>query len=252
MATTTIYVADDRRGTINAGLGFTDWDELLTETEGDTMTTGSITQNQFATRAAAIVGRGSTQYRLGRFFAWFDVSSLTSSNAITNAVLKISGRAVVNNGSIGIYESTAFSEDGSAGLETTDLNNFDSGTAYSSTQYGSPGYSSWVTGNTSLNSFTLNSTAIADMNSNGYLNMAGLNIYYDADEEETPTTDNYLGINQWTAAGTNNTYRPQLFITYIPIATAWGEKMNGVLSNSGNKYNSGLSTTISKINDVAG
>lgn len=251
MATTTIYVADDKRGTINAGLGFTDWDELLGETEGNTVTSGSITQNQFATRASAIVGRGSTQYRLGRFFAFFDVSSLTGSNAITNAVLKISGRAVVNNGSIGIYESTAFGEDGSEGLETTQLAEI-TGTSYSSNQYGSPGYSSWVTGNTSLNSFTLNSTAIADMNSNGYLNIVGRNIYYDADEEETPTTDNYLGINQWTANGTNNTYRPQLFITYIPLATAWGDKMNDVAANSTNKYLGRISSDITKINNATG
>tara|TARA_R110000751_G_scaffold232016_1_gene333190 strand:+ start:538 stop:729 length:192 start_codon:yes stop_codon:yes gene_type:complete len=47
MATTTIYVADNRRGSINAGVGFTDWDELLGETEGDDLTTGSITQNSF-------------------------------------------------------------------------------------------------------------------------------------------------------------------------------------------------------------
>lgn len=251
MATTTIYVADNRRGSINAGVGFTDWDELLGETEGDDLTTGSITQNSFAARAAAIVGRGSTQYRLSRFFAWFDVSSLTSSNAITNAVLKISGRAVVNNGSLGIYEGSAFGGDGSEGLETTQLGEV-SGTSYSSNEYGSPGYTSWVTGNTSQNSFTLNSAAISDMNTNGYLNIVGRNIYYDAEEQETPDADNYIGINQWTAAGTNNTYRPQLFITYLPIATAWGQKMNGVLANAGNKYNSVLSTTISKINDVAG
>ena len=152
---------------------------------------------------------------------------------------------------MGIYKSTAFGGDGSEGLETTQLGGV-SGTSYSSNQYGAPGYTSWVTGNTSQNSFTLNSTAISDMNTNEYLNIVGRNIYYDANETETPTTDNYIGVNQWTAAGTNNTYRPQLFITYLPTATAWGEKMNGVLSNTGNKYNTVLSTDVDKANDVAG
>ena len=90
------------------------------------------------------------------------------------------------------------------------------------------------------------------MNSNGYLNIVGRNIYYDADEEETPTTDNYLGINQWTASGTNNTYRPQLFITYIPLATAWGDKMNDVAANSTNKYLGRISSDITKINNATG
>ena len=133
-------------------------------------------------------------------------------------------------------------------IETTDFDNI-GGTSYSSSQYGSPGYSSWVSGNQSTNSFTLNSTAITAMNTDGYLNLVGRNIYYDADEEETPTADNYLGINQWEAADFNAAYRPRIDVTYIPIAVAWGDKMNGVTANVSNKYLGRLSSDITKIND---
>jgi hypothetical protein len=249
MPTSTIYVADNRRASLNAGLGSDDWDELLSETTADNITTGEA--NTFAVRAGALSGRGGTTYRLNRWFCFFDVSSITGSNTITSATIKIAGLAVVNNGSIGLYNSTAFGEDGTETIETTDFNNV-GGTSYSSNQYGSPGYSSWVSGNQSTNSFTLNATAISSMNTNGYLNIVGRNIYYDADEEETPDEDNYLGINQWEAADFNSAYRPRIEVTYSPTAVAWGEKMNGVLSNVANKYNTILSSDMSKANDVAG
>jgi hypothetical protein len=246
MPTSTIYAADNRRASLNAGLGSTDWDDLLSYTDADNTTTGEA--NTFAVRAGALTGRGGTTYRLNRWFCFFDVSSITGSNTITSATIKIAGKAVVNDGSIGLYNSTAFGEDGTSSIETTDFDNI-GGTSYSSSQYGSPGYSSWVSGNQSTNSFTLNSTAITAMNTDGYLNLVGRNIYYDADEEETPTADNYLGINQWEAADFNAAYRPRIDVTYIPIAVAWGDKMNGVTANVSNKYLGRLSSDITKIND---
>ncbi len=249
MPTSTIFVADNRRASLNAGLGSDDWDDLLSATDSDNITTGEA--NTFAVRAGALTGRGGTTYRLNRWFCFFDVSSITASNTITSATIKIAGLAVNNNGSIGLYNSTAFGEDGTSTIETTDFANV-GGTSYSSNQYGSPGYSSWVSGNQSTNSFTLNATAISAMNADGYLNLVGRNIYYDADEEEQPTEDNYLGINQWEAADFNASYRPRIEVTYGATAVAWGEKMNGVLSNVSNKYNTVLSSDMTKANDVAG
>ena len=248
MPTSTIYVADNRRASLNAGLGSNDWDDLLSATDADNITTGEA--NTFAVRASALTGRGGTTYRLNRWFCFFDVSSITSSNTITSATIKIAGTAVVNDGSIGLYNSTAFSN-GSSSIETTDFANV-GGTSYSSNQYGSPGYSSWVSGNQSTNSFTLNATAISAMNTNGYLNVAGRNIYYDAEEEEEPSSDNYLGINQWEAADFNSAYRPRIEVTYGATAVAWGEKMNGVLSNVSNKYNTVLSSDMDKANETGG
>jgi hypothetical protein len=249
MPTSTIYVADNRRASLNAGLGSDDWDDLLSTSEADNITTGEA--NTFAIRAGALTGRGGTTYRLNRWFCFFDVSSITGSNTITSATIKIAGLSVVNYGSIGLYNSTAFGEDGTETIETTDFNNV-GGTSYSSNQYGAPGFSSWVSGSQSTNSFTLNATAISSMNTNGYLNVCGRNIYYDAEEEETPTEDNYLGINQWEAADFNSAYRPRIEVTYGSTAVAWGEKMNGVLSNVANKYNTILSSDMTKANDVAG
>ncbi len=250
MPTTTIYAADNRRATLEAGLGSDDWDDLLSVSEADSIASGE--QLTFAVRAGALTGRGGTTYRLYRWFCFFDVSSITGSNTISSATIKIAGKATVNDGSIGLYNSTAFGGDGTSTIENTDIDNV-GGTSYSSNQYGSPGYSSWVSGNQSTNSFTLNATAISAMNTDGYLNVCGRNIYYDAEEEEQPSSDNYLGLNQWLSSNaTNSAYRPRIEVTYGATAVAWGEKMNGVLSNVSNKYNTVLSSDMEKANDTGG
>ena len=91
------------------------------------------------------------------------------------------------------------------------------------------------------------------MNTNGYLNVCGRNIYYEVKEEEQPSQDNYLGLNQWLSTNASNSaYRVRMDITYGSTAVAWGEKMNGVLSNVSNKYNTVLSSDLEKANDTGG
>jgi hypothetical protein len=68
MPTTTIYAADNRRATLEAGLGSDDWDDLLSTSDADSIATGE--QNTFAVRAGALTGRGGTTYRLYRWFCF--------------------------------------------------------------------------------------------------------------------------------------------------------------------------------------
>lgn len=249
--TTTIFVADNRRGSLNAGAGSDDWDDLLGIEEADSSTTGET--NTFAIRAGALTGRGGTTYRLNRWFCFFDVSSITDSGVINSANLIVAGAGITGDyAGIALVNATAWGGEGEDNLALTDIDNV-GGTAYSANKFGSPNYASWVTGNQSSNTFVLNSVAISAMNEDGYLNATLRNFYYDIDEADTPNTDNYIGIRQWLSTNAfNAAYRPRLVITHTPTAQDWGGKMNGVISKAGNKYMGKATDGISKINSASG
>ena len=83
-----------------------------------------------------------------------------------------------------------------------------------------------------LNSFTVNATGISAMNTNGILNVCFRN---DNDvDEETPTSDHYLGVNFQTS-GTN---RIQVVVTHndydndvIGVAAANIDEIIGLQAN---------------------
>lgn len=249
--TTTIFVADNRRGSLNAGAGSDDWDDLLSTTEADSSTLGET--NIFAIRAGALEGRGGTTYRLSRWFIFFDVSSITDSGVINSANLIVAGAGISGDyAGIALTSATAWGGEGEDNIALTDIDNV-GGTSFSSNKFGSPNYSSWVTGSQSSNTFVLNSTAIEAMNENGYLNASLRNFYYDIDEADTPEADNYVGIRQWLSTNSfNAAYRPRLVITHTPTAQDWGGKMNGVISATGNKYFGRNIADIKKINSSTG
>ena len=75
MAVTTIYASTNTNGRGIISVSNTDWDDAITAASGTVQTASS---SNFAIRGGAISGRGGTEYRVWRTFAFFDLSSITT------------------------------------------------------------------------------------------------------------------------------------------------------------------------------
>jgi len=120
---------------------------------------------------------------------FFDVSSITASNTITAATLKIWNPNGASPTDTIIVKGSAWGGNGSTTtLSTSDYDNLDFSTAYSSKDL------SWA-GN-SYNDFSLNATAISDMNTNGYLNCFLIEGDWDYDGQSPALNDGpyYVGL----------------------------------------------------------
>ena len=230
MATTTIYATTNTTGRGTIKVANTDWDDAINSTSGTVETTST---NQFAVRAGALSGRGSTEYRVARSFAFFSLSSITTT--ITAATVKVHGQGTNGGGTMGMYASTAFGNNGST-LASTDFDNVTS-TLYSATTYSDL---NWDTSD--LNSFTVNATGISAMNTNGYLNVVFRNTF-DVDEE-TPEEDSYLGIN----FNTSGDGRIQVVVTHDD--PGYGNSVNQISSTNIGGVNQIATANIEKINQI--
>ena len=232
MAVTTVYASTNTNGRGIINVSNTDWDDAINATSGGV---NSSTSNSFAVRAGAITGRGGTEYRVWRSFAYFDLSSITTT--ITAATVKVYGAGSVNNGgTMGMYASTAFNDNGTA-LASTDFDEVTS-TLYSATTFNE------LTWNKSgLNSFALNAVAITNANADDYLNVC-FRDDHDVDEE-APEDDNYLGIN-FQSSGTN---RIQIVVTHDD--PGYGNNVNGVTASNIVKINDVATASITKLNDIS-
>jgi len=199
MAVTTIYATSSTSGRgFISGAPNSDWDDAITAASG---TVSSSQSNGFAARAGVIGGRGGNLYYVNRAFAYFVTNTIETT--ITAATVKVQGTGTPSGGTVGIYASSAFGNNGST-LAGSDFDNVQSSLLSSNT------YSS-VTWNTSgLNSFVLNATAITALNNNGYLNIA-FRMSNEVDEEEPEETDNYIGINFGSGS---QSYRIQVECTH--------------------------------------
>ena len=185
-------------------------------------------------------GRGDTGIGTRTFLFFDGIDTATGGGTITTASLQVLGYAVGDCEVIPISAS-AWGGDGS----TTTLSNGDydslykSGTSYQ--QYANA-ITSWNT--SGYNSFTLNSTAIADMSNNGYLNVALVDHVYDFQYQNPslPTTIT-SGIEFLDAS-----FPIKLVITYI--ALGYGNTVNGVLPANLGAVNGVLKANISKVNGV--
>ena len=232
MATTTVYASTNTNGRGIIHVSNSDWDDAVTATSG---TVSTSTSNSFAVRAGALTGRGGTEYRVWRSFAYFDLSSITTT--ITAATIKVYGAGSVNNGgTMKMYLSSAFGNNGTA-LTGTDFDNV------TSTLYSAASFNELTWDKSGLNSFALNAVAITAVNSNSYLNVCFRN-QLEVDEE-TPEDDNYLGIN-FQSSGTN---RIQVEVTHAD--PGYGNNVNTVAAASIAKVNTTATANISKINSAS-
>lgn len=148
-----------------------------------------------------------------RTFLFFDVSSITNTYTVTSATLKVLGYSVDEDGVIPV-KATAWGSNGSTStLGTGDYDAVTFATTYASA------IASWNT--SSYNDFTLNATAISDINTNGYINVALLNSSYDQ-PGSNPSGDFKNGIE--FLDGVSDI---KIALTY-EVATGYGNNINGV------------------------
>tara|TARA_R100001443_G_scaffold114149_1_gene129710 strand:+ start:18 stop:728 length:711 start_codon:yes stop_codon:yes gene_type:complete len=229
MPTTTIYATTNTTGRGIIHVSNTDWDDAVTATTG---TVDSSTTNNFAVRAGAISGRGGTSYRVWRSFAYFNLSSITTT--MTAATVKVYGAGSVNNGgTMSMYLSSAFNNNGTA-LASTDFDNV------SSTLYSANSYNELTWNKSGLNGFAVNAVALSAINSNKYLNVCFRN-QLEVDEEE-PEDDNYLGIN-FQSSGTN-----RIHVEVTHAAAGYSNTVNSVTSANYSKINDIAKSSIERIN----
>jgi hypothetical protein len=216
----------------------TTWALARDATAYDTATayTSSIDNTQAITEFVEIGSKGST-YAVNRTFLFFDLSGINGT--ITAMSLKVYG---VTNASINVRpaKSTAFGGDGSASFQPTDFNNW---SPSSPTTYTSTAGQAWSINQ--YNTFTLNSTARSDANTDGYLNVVLLGSSFDY-PNNTPlvNTDRKAGVRF------GNTTTPiTLEITYTP--SGYGNDVNGVASANITSINGVATANIASINDVS-
>ena len=181
-------------------------------------------------------GRGGGTYRLVRTFLFFDVSGVPGTITAMDLDLFIvgfSGTAVVQ-----VAKSTAFNTNGSSSWQAGD---FDKWNQSSPTAY----LASSTTLSTGARSLTLNSTAISDANSDGYLNVVIVDSAHDFND-----TQPLLGINRSSGIRFQNSSNPiQLDITYTP--SGYGKDVMGVTSTDIVKVIGVPSADISKVIGVS-
>ena len=182
----------------------TSWSAARDATSAQTFTEYSTATDQ--TAAIIIVylsGRGGGSYGVNRTFLFFDLASING----TITRLDFNPYGVTNaDANIMVAKSTAFGGAGDTSFVATDFDNWDpdSPTAYLDSPLG------WYIN--SYNDIELNSTAVSDANTNGYLNIVVLENDYDYDNV-SPVSDIVApnGIRF-----KNSTYPVKLIVTYVP------------------------------------
>lgn len=205
-----------------------------TGTSATTYTSNALVSNPVG--VYNLLTKGAYYVGCYRTFLFFDVSSITSSNTITAATLKVLGYTNNTGGVIPVAASAWGGNGSSSTLSTSDYSNITFATTYASA------ITSWNT--SAYNDFTLNATAISAMNSNGYLNVGLLNDTYDqADGTLTTGTQEYNGIE--FLDGTNDI---KAELTYS--SAGYGNNVNGVAAASIVAVNGVATADIVNINGV--
>ena len=231
MATTTVTAS--REVTATSGTQTT-WTAAR-----DANTASGFTEYSTATDGASDIvelfqsGRGGGTYVISRVFLVFDASGV--GGTITAIDLKIYG-VTDNTIDVMVAKSTAFGGSGGSAFVEADFDNWnpDSPTAYMAS---SPAWSI-----NTYNTLTLNSTAVSDANTNGYLNVVVLGNDYDYVDTE-PLSD--IG-RQGGVRFKNGTYPIELAITYTP--TGWDDDVNGVVNASIGKVAGIAEASIGSVN----
>jgi|21_taG_2_1085346.scaffolds.fasta_scaffold16689_3 hypothetical protein len=173
---------------------------------------------------------GSASYTVIRAFFFFDFSSV-SGTVDSGATLSIRGFTTSGMGtnSARIVKSTAFGGDGGTALAAADfdaITGFSSGNTMSGnvTDYSSTVIGAWNA--SGFNDFTLNATAINDINTNGHLIVCLVEKGYDYDNDDPASggfwADRIMGIT-WRDRGTPTA--PHIDYT---VTSGYGNTVNGV------------------------
>jgi hypothetical protein len=239
MATTTVNVSYEgiveRLDTSSSAINW------LTTTRNASTGTSATTYNSIAKSALSPrsyyeLAKGTYSSANVRTFFFFDLSSV--GGTITAATLKVYNDGSAISDDIECVEATAWGGSGSSStLATTDYDEvalLGSGDSYSNLL-------TWA--GSAYNSFTLNSTAISDMNTNGYLNCALLT--QDLDYRGIAPS---LGTNVGFQIRFNDSSNPvYLDITYTP---AYNNTVNGVSASNIGNVNAVAKANIANVNGV--
>ena len=214
-----------------------DWNlDARNASTGSFASTYTLATNQSnAIFARFISGRGTNISNCTRTYFRFDTSSVPG--IVTSAQLVV--YTAFNNfqpAEVIPIESFAFGINGTSNLTNNDFSNIDYGTDYSSQipWSVSPGN----------NTFSLNATAINDINNNQFLNLALID--YEYDYQNLPLPLGQQNIASVTFADTNNPV--ELQITYS--APGYLNDVNGVASGSIDTVEGIVTADISTVNGV--
>ena len=222
--------------TINAGrVGFirgtpgTNYSTAKTA-NGSTATDSPTSNINNAIMAFFSAGRGGGTFLFQRTYIYFDTSGITT--LPSSATLKITGVTSNSSGCIVADGGNAFGGDGNTALATTDFNEVDIG--------GSPtAYSGQISWNTSLNSISLNSTALANIRSQDNTNFCVLNNNNDFGSTTTTST-----VQAGIAFGTT------IQLEYVLPATSDITSINTIARADISKFNTLELAVIDSINTL--
>lgn len=211
MATTTVTAGKQAEGDSGSQYSWTAAKDATSATYSQQFSTATDDSNSVQGYFSS--ARGGGTYRLVRTFLFFDLSGVSGTITAMDLDLYVhfGGTAVVQ-----VAKSTAFGTNGSSNFVASDFDNWnqDSPTAY---------MASSTTLSTGARSLTLNSTAISDANSDGYLNVAIVDSIHDFNDFEP-----IFSINRASGIRFENALDPiQLDITYTP---GYGNTVLGVAS----------------------
>lgn len=230
MPSTTVNATLQGRAAMSYSAALINWTSQVRDATFGTLINTYTTNNTIggAIRTYLISSRGGYQGHCSRVFLFFDgLDTATGGGTITAATLKVYNSSFANFINTIAVEATAWGGDGSTTtLSSGDYSALDQSTAYSSEDL------SW--GGATYNDFVLNATAIAAMNTNGYLNVAVIEGEHDYgntsptlnDTSETATVRFVDGTNPikleltYSAAGYSN--------NVLGVAAANISKINGV------------------------
>jgi hypothetical protein len=181
--------------------------DVRNQTVGSIATTYNTSTTANAISVAASTGLRGASASLARCFLFFDLSSITET--ITDITLKVYGASGGGNLNDTIpVESTAWGGDGTSTSMTTAMyNDLDFSTAYGLAK------TAWTGGG--YNDYVLNSTAVSDANTNGYINIALI-------DEDADYSNNSPTFNPSTSRSYSIEFNSLLNLNKVEVTTASG------------------------------
>lgn len=222
--------------TLNAAL--INWNSQVRDASTGTTANTYTTQNTVggAIRVYLVTSRSGVAGNCSRVFLFFDnLDTATAGGTITAATLKVYNASGANAINTIAVEASAWGGDGTTTtLSTSDYSNLDQSTAYSSEDL------SW--GGATYNDFVLNATAIAAMNTDGYLNVAVIEGEHDYGNTGPTLDDSSETASVKFVDGTNPI---KLELTYS--AAGYSNNVAGVASGNIAKINGVATANIGKV-----